>query len=190
MLIAAALRALAPFSLVAGSPIFHMLSGSTSISSTPRPPRQPAANDGQVSATVHCFMAASTTIRHQLHQRSLLAGTDLHRITAHPTCPAPSTGPSQAPSMERPIDRIRRPRRRASRRRVATALAMSARTPTVCVPVQRCRAQAANEAAIKMYWAKPSSVERPRGMCWAMSGSMADICAELDRLVRLAHQAG
>ena len=43
-------------------------------------------------------------------------------------------------------------------------------------------------STIKRYWAKPDSLQRERGMRWAMTGTMADICAELERLERLERQ--
>ena len=106
MLIADALRTLAPFSLVAGEPVFHMVS------------RLAAALPG-------------------------------------------------------------------ARRRAASHAAPST---AGFLPVQRCRAVAANDASIKRYWAKPGAAGRERGMRWAMSGSMADVFAELERLERLERQ--
>lgn len=181
MLIAAALRALAPFSLVAGSPIFHMVSrpalGAASVSTTAarrsRKPSSHAANDGQHASQVHCFMTAATAQRADVGQLSLLAGLDAGQDT-------PTDGKTERP--ERPIDRIRLPRKPAVRRRSTVAAATK---PSAFLSVQRCSAQAANDATIKMYWAKPASLQRERGMRWAMTGSMADIFAELERLERL-----
>ena len=176
MLVAAALRALAPFSLVAGSPLFHMVS--RTITSLParrsRKAHSRAANDSQHGAQVHCFAAASsasTAQRSTSGQLSLLDATD----------------EKPADPVERPIDRIRLPRKPASRRRTTTAAATASRA---FLSVQRCSAQAANDASIKMYWAKPASLQRERGMRWAMTGTMADIFAELERLERLEHQHG
>ena len=184
MLIAAALRALAPFSLVAGSPIFHMVSRSTlilppGIATATRRSRKAtatygAANDGQHTAQVHCFMTAATAQRADVGQLSLLAGLDAGQDT-------PADGKTERPT-ERPIDRIRLPRKPAVRRRSTVA---ATRKPSAFLSVQRCSAQAANDATIKMYWAKPASLQRERGMRWAMTGSMADIFAELERLERL-----
>lgn len=172
MLVAAALRALAPFSLVAGSPIFHMVS--RTLSTLPvrrgRKAHRGAANDGQHAAQVHCFLSASSAAqRSTTGQMSLLDETD----------------EKPADPVERPIDRIRLPRKPASRRRTTTAAATASRA---FLSVQRCSAQAANDASIKRYWAKPGSLQRERGMRWAMTGTMADICAELERLERLEHQ--
>ena len=185
MLIAAALRALAPFSLVAGSPIFHMVSRSTlilppGIATAARRSRKAtatysAANDGQHAAQVHCFMSAATAQRADVGQLSLLAGLDASQD-------APADGKTERPT-ERPIDRIRLPRKPAVRRRSSVAAAAS--KPSAFLSVQRCSAQAANDATIKMYWAKPASLQRERGMRWAMTGTMADIFAELERLERL-----
>ena len=190
MLIAEALRALAPFSLVAGRPLFQMVSRSMhpnaarrgrSVRSMP-PVQSGAANDGQHAAQVHCFASASSAAqRTDARQLSLLDSEP----TATPADPLP---PEPA---QRPIDRIRVPRKPATRRRAPAAAATAATVaPSVFVPVQRCSAQAANDASIKMYWAKPASLQRERGMRWAMTGTMADIFAELERLERLEHQHG
>ncbi|MFE1574097.1 hypothetical protein [Comamonas odontotermitis] len=176
MLVAAALRALAPFSLVAGSPIFHMVS--RTLSTLPvrrgRKAHRGAANDGQHAAQVHCFLSASSAAqRSTTGQMSLLDAPDDKPV-------APVQGP-----VDRPIDRIRLPRKPASRRRTQTTAEAAS---DIFLSVQRCSAQAANDASIKRYWAKPASLQRERGMRWAMTGSMADICAELERLERLERQ--
>ena len=187
MLIAEALRTLAPFSLVAGRPLFEMVSRSMhpnaarrgrSVRSMP-PVQSGAANDGQHAAQVHCFASASSAAqRTDTRQLSLLDSVPI-AAPADPLPPEPA---------QRPIDRIRVPRKPATRRRTPAAAATVA--PSVFVPVQRCSAQAANDASIKMYWAKPASLQRERGMRWAMTGTMADIFAELERLERLEHQHG
>ena len=180
MLVAAALRTLAPFSLVAGSPIFHMVS--RTLSTLPgrrgRKAHSGAANDGQHAAQVHCFVSASSAVqRNTTGQLSLLDAAD-----EKPADPVQS--PVDRP-IDRPIDRIRLPRKPASRRRTLTAVASTA---NAFLSVQRCSAQAANDASIKRYWAKPDSLQRERGMRWAMTRTLADICAELERLERLERQ--
>lgn len=179
MLITDALRTLAPFSLVAGLPVFHMVQ--RAITSLPGARRSRknlagAANDGQKQARVHCFASASA-------QRSDSQLSLLPSDNAGTPAPHASEQPADLPGTpsERPIDRIRRPRKPATRRRTLVA------APGF-VSVQRCRAQAANDASIKRYWAKPQAAQRERGMRWAMSGSMADIFAELERLERLERQ--
>ncbi|WP_393944017.1 hypothetical protein [Comamonas sp. J-3] len=173
----AALRALAPFSLVAGQPIVQMLQRATTLNARRgRKASTGAANDSQHAAQVHCFMAASSAAPRATSQQLSLLDTDSQAAAQEPVQePEPS---------QRPIDRIRLPRKPATRRRLpATAAA-----PQSFLSVQRCSAQAANDASIKRYWAKPSSLQRERGMRWAMTGSMADICAELERLERLERQ--
>lgn len=197
MLIAAALRALAPFSLIAGKPVFHMLGLSLANKpqtepSTPRRSRKAtalaaalASNDGQHAARVHCFMQASTqaaSLRSSAQQLSLL--DDSQSINSNQSTIADAASAVDATEvLDRPLNRIRLPRKPALRRR--TTAARSTTTSPTCLPVQRCSAQAANDATIKMYWAKPKPVQRQRGMRWAMSGTMADIFAELERLERL-----
>lgn len=174
MLMIAALRALAPFSLVAGQPIFQMIHRAASASTRRGRKASGAANDGQHITRVHCFMSASSASpRGQTQQLSLLDGNTAQEAPV-PEEPTPA---------QRPIDRIRLPRKPATRRRTPATTA----TPLDFLPVQRCSAQAANDASIKRYWAKPSGLQRQRGMRWAMTGTMADICAELERLERLEH---
>ncbi len=177
MLMSAALRALAPFSLVAGQPIFQMLQRATSPNARRgRKANTGAANDSQHAAQVHCFVAASCAAPRASSLQLSLLDADSQAAAQEPA-PEPTPG-------QRPIDRIRLPRKPATRRRQpATAAA-----PSGFLSVQRCSAQAANDASIKRYWAKPSGLQRERGMRWAMTGSMADICAELERLERLERQ--
>lgn len=177
MLVAEALRALAPFSLVAGLPWFQSIKHAAVRGSRRRQHSHGAANDSQLAAQVHCFVAASSAAsqRGAGQQLSLLEGT---------TLPSGTDTPQGEPPVQRPIDRIRLPRKPATRRRTPPAAQAQARP---FLSVQRCSAQAANDAPIKMYWAQPASLHRQRGMRWAMSGSMADICAELERLERLEH---
>ena len=185
MLITDALRTLAPFSLVAGEPVFHMVSRLAAAlpGARRRKPASGAANDGQKQAQVHCFASASALRTDgQLGQLSLLAEDNRF---AQPAQHSDNPGDAGDSRTERPIDRIRRPRKPSTRRRAANHTAPS---PTGFLPVQRCRAVAANDASIKRYWAKPNAPERERGMRWAMSGSMADIFAELERLERLERQ--
>ena len=177
MLIADALRMLAPFSLAAGEPLFHMCSRVAATLPAGRGRRKAesgAANDGQKRAQVHCFASASAALR---------AGAQLSLLGDDATTPA-GDSPSDTPA-ERPIDRIRRPRKPSTRRRAAASPVPAAHS---FVSVQRCRAVAANDASIKRYWAKPGAAGRERGMRWAMSGSMADVFAELERLERLERQ--
>lgn len=177
MLMSAALRALAPFSLVAGQPIVQMLQRATSPGARrSRKTGTGAANDSQHAAQVHCFMTASSAAPRTASQQLSLLDTDSQAAAQEP---APEPTPNQ-----RPIDRIRLPRKPATRRRLPAPAA----TPQGFLSVQRCSAQAANDASIKRYWAKPSGLQRERGMRWAMTGSMADICAELERLERLERQ--
>lgn len=177
MLVAEALRALAPFSLVAGLPWFQSIKHAAVRGSRRRQHSQGAANDGQLGAQVHCFVAASSAAaqRGAGQQLSLLESTAL---------PSGTVAPQDEPPVQRPIDRIRLPRKPATRRRTPPAAQAQTRP---FLSVQRCSARAANDAPIKMYWALPASLHRQRGMRWAMSGSMADICAELERLERLEH---
>ncbi|MEG0922965.1 MAG: hypothetical protein RSD57_01935 [Comamonas sp.] len=178
MLITDALRTLAPFSLVAGEPVFHMFSRLTAALPGLRRSRKGAtgaANDGQKRTQVHCFASAITVLRTDT-QLSLLGDDGMATYA--------SDNPAERQT-ERPIDRIRRPRKPSMRRRAAASTAPAA---TDFVSVQRCRALAANDASIKRYWAKPAAAGRERGMRWAMSGSMADIFAELERLERLERQ--
>ena len=186
MLIADALRTLAPFSLVAGEPVFHMVTRLAAALPGARRNRKAiisgAANDGQKRAQVHCFASASA-LRTDA-QMSLLAEDDSVAQSAHNADDTPGDAPGEHRN-ERPIDRIRRPRKPSTRRRAANDAAAVAIS---FLPVQRCRAVAANDASIKRYWAKPNAPERERGMRWAMSGSMADIFAELERLERLERQ--
>ncbi|GAB2828196.1 hypothetical protein GCM10027276_33900 [Comamonas piscis] len=177
MLVADALRALAPFSLVAGLPWFQSIQRAIVRGSRRRQAGHAAANDGQHAAQVHCFVAASSAAaqRGDAQQLSLLDG---------PVMAAGSDTPSDEPPAQRPIDRIRLPRKPAARRRLSAGVQSPTRP---FLSVQRCSAQAANDAPIKMYWAQPASLHRQKGMRWAMSGSMADICAELERLERLEH---
>ena len=184
MLIADALRTLAPFSLVAGEPVFHMVNRLAAAlpGARRRKPASGAANDGQKQAQVHCFASASA-LRTDT-QLSLLTEDDSLAQPAHHAGDTPGDDAGDGRT-ERPIDRIRRPRKPSTRRRAANHTAPS---PTGFLPVQRCRAVAANDASIKRYWAKPNAPERERGMRWAMSGSMADIFAELERLERLERQ--
>lgn len=186
MLITDALRTLAPFSLVAGEPVFHMVSRLAAALPGARRSRKTtsgAANDGQKQAQVHCFASASALRTDgQLGQLSLLA-EDNH--FAQPAQHSDNPGDAGDSRTERPIDRIRRPRKPSTRRRTTGS---AAATATSFLPVQRCRAVAANDASIKRYWAKPNAPERERGMRWAMTGSMADIFAELERLERLERQ--
>lgn len=176
MLVADALRALAPFSLVAGLPWFQSIQRAI-VRSSRRRPGHGAANDGQLAAQVHCFAAASSAAaqRGAVQQLSLLDG---------PSIPPGVDGPAEETPAQRPIDRIRLPRKPAARRRLSVGAPSHTRP---FLSVQRCSAQAANDAPVKMYWAQPSSLHRQKGMRWAMSGSMADICAELERLERLEH---
>ena len=184
MLIADALRTLAPFSLVAGEPVFHMVSRLAAAlpGARRRKTASGAANDGQKQAQVHCFASASA-LRTDA-QLSLLAEDDSFAQSAHHADGNPGDDPNDRRT-ERPIDRIRRPRKPSTRRRTANHAAPST---AGFLSVQRCRAVAANDASIKRYWAKPSAPARERGMRWAMSGSMADIFAELERLERLERQ--
>lgn len=177
MLVADALRALAPFSLVAGLPWFQSIQRAI-VRSNRRRPGHGAANDGQLAAQVHCFATASSAAvqRGAAQQLSLLDGQGLNISGVD--------SPADEAPAQRPIDRIRLPRKPAARRRLSVG-AQSHTRPFLSV--QRCSAQAANDAPIKMYWAQPASLHRQKGMRWAMSGSMADICAELERLERLEH---
>jgi hypothetical protein len=176
MLVADALRALAPFSLVAGLPWFQSIQRAIVRGSRRRQPGHGAANDGQHAAQVHCFVAASSAAaqRGTAQQLSLLDSAAMA---------AGSDAPAEEAPAQRPIDRIRLPRKPAARRRSVGAQSQA----RPFLSVQRCSAQAANDAPIKMYWAQPASLHRQKGMRWAMSGSMADICAELERLERLEH---
>lgn len=180
MLVADALRALAPFSLVAGLPWFQSIMHAAVRGSRRRRPGPAAANDGQLAARVHCFATASSAAaqRGAAQQLSLLDSP-----ADNPATSAASDGADEPP-VQRPIDRIRLPRKPAARRRLSVAAQSQGRP---FLSVQRCSAQAANDAAVKMYWAQPASLHRQKGMRWAMSGSMADICAELERLERLEH---
>lgn len=192
MLVADALRALAPFSLVAGLPWFQSIQRAI-VRSNRRRPGHGAANDGQLAAQVHCFATASSAAvqRGTAQQLSLLDGQGLN-MSGVDTSSVDTSGmekphadsPADEAPAQRPIDRIRLPRKPAARRRLSAA-AQSHTRPFLSV--QRCSAQAANDAPIKMYWAQPASLHRQKGMRWAMSGSMADICAELERLERLEH---
>ena len=191
MLVADALRALAPFSLVAGLPWFQSIQRAI-VRSNRRRPGHGAANDGQLAAQVHCFATASSAAvqRGAAQQLSLLDGpvaqSSVYTSGADTSCmDTPRVdSPADGAPVQRPIDRIRLPRKPAARRRLSAA-AQSHTRPFLSV--QRCSAQAANDAPIKMYWAQPASLHRQKGMRWAMSGSMADICAELERLERLEH---
>ncbi|MGE8493269.1 MULTISPECIES: hypothetical protein [Comamonas] len=191
MLVADALRALAPFSLVAGLPWFQSIQRAI-VRSNRRRPGHGAANDGQLAAQVHCFATASSAAvqRGAAQQLSLLDGpvaqSSVDTSGADTSCmDTPRVdSPADGAPVQRPIDRIRLPRKPAARRRLSAA-AQSHTRPFLSV--QRCSAQAANDAPIKMYWAQPASLHRQKGMRWAMSGSMADICAELERLERLEH---
>ncbi len=202
MLIADALRALAPFSLVAGMPTFAMFSASLPTARRSRKANSGAANDGQVQAQVRRFSTtsgaaaeAAAALPSALLQLSLLAdgAADNAATTATPgQIPAP-TQDAAAPDARRPIDLIRRPRKVSNRRRsvdqpAAPSTPLPCTMPGAFMAVQRCSAQAANDGAIKRYWPKPSMLPRERGMRWAMAGSMADIFAELERLERLERQ--
>lgn len=181
MLVADALRALAPFSLVAGLPWFQSIQRAI-VRSSRRRPGHGAANDGQLAAQVHCFATAScVAAQRDVAQRG--AAQQLSLLDGPSAQPGMNSPADDAP-VQRPIDRIRLPRKPAARRRLSVGTQSHTRP---FLSVQRCSAQAANDAPIKMYWAQPASLHRQKGMRWAMSGSMADICAELERLERLEH---
>ena len=120
MLITDALRTLAPFSLVAGEPVFHMVSRLAAALPGARRCRKAtsgAANDGQKQAQVHCFASASALRTDG--QLSLLAEDNSF---AQPAQHSDNPGDAGDSRTERPIDRIRSPRKPSTRRRTASRM--------------------------------------------------------------------